>query len=135
MVIIPGSPRATVGGGVLRARAKAAVFTSPPPAELQKLGVPRLRGRRPVGAPKWVRLSPARVQRGAVSASSPGLALRCAAPGGTGVGFGSWTNLVFGLTGLWHDCGPSEGCGPLTSGADLSTGLGSSGGHSLLLLK
>lgn len=112
---------------MLRARAKAAVFTSPPLAELQKLGVPRLRGRRPVGAPKWVRLSPARVQSGAVYASSPGLALRCAAPGGAGVGFGSWANLGLGLTGLWHDCGPSEGCGSLTSGTGLSTGLGSSG--------
>lgn len=44
VAIVPGRPRAAVGGGGLRARAKAAVPTSPPPAGLQKLGVPRLRG-------------------------------------------------------------------------------------------
>lgn len=110
------------GGGGTRARAKAVVLTSPPPAGLQRLGVPRLSGRRPVGAPEWVRLSSARVQRGAISADSPGLLLGCAAPGGTSVGFGSRANLVLGLISLEHDCGPSEGCGPLTSG--VSTGLG-----------
>lgn len=107
---------------MLRARAKAAVFTSPRPAELQKLGVPQLAeglatgGCAQVGAP--ISCAGA-VRRG--FREFPWT--RCAAPGDTRVDFGLGANLVLGLTGLWHGCGPSEGCGPLTSGAGLSTGL------------
>lgn len=57
----------------------------------------------------------------AISAGSPGLPLGCAAPGGTGFGFGSLANLVHGLIDLLWDYGPSEGCGPFSSG--VNTGL------------
>lgn len=64
-----------------------------------------------VGAPLFCAGAARRYFRGFL-----GLPLGCAAPGGTGVGFGSRANLVLGLVGLLWDCGPSEGCGPLTSG-------------------
>lgn len=54
-------------------------------------------------------LSSARVQRGAISAGSPGLPLGCAAPGGTGVGFGSWAHLILGLIGLQRTVVPMKG--------------------------
>lgn len=61
VAIFHGRSGAAVVGRGREQRAKAVVPTSPPPAGFQRLGVPWLSGRRPVGAPEWVRLSSARV--------------------------------------------------------------------------
>lgn len=125
MAIFPGCSGGSRGGWGTRAKARAVVPTSPPPAGLQRLGVPRQSGKRPVGAPEWVRLSSARVQHGAISAGSSGLPLGCAAPGGTGTGvgvdFGSWANLVLELIVFDGTVVPRKGVVPLLQG--LAQGL------------
>lgn len=140
VAIVPGRPRAAVGGGGLRARAKAAVPTSPPPAGLQKLGVPRLRGQATggcvqVGAPLCCAGAARLGFRGFPWTPSPLCGARRHPPVLALVLGLIWFLDYLGLTGLRCDCGPSEGCGPLTSEARVSTGLGSSGNYSLLLLK